>query len=65
MKRREKMIEEGLIVKVTSLELTPYINTSKLFKVISIKPYKEHDGWIKITNEEETIVTRQRFVEVV
>lgn len=59
------MIKEGLIVKVVSLELDPFINTSKLFKVISNKPYGKVDGWIEIANEEESIITREKYLEEV
>lgn len=59
------MMKEGSTVRVVSLELEPYVNTSKLFKVISNKPYKDYDGWVEIANEQESIITREKLLEVV
>lgn len=59
------MIEKGTTVKVISLELTPYINTSNLFEVVNDKPYGKYDGWIEIANDRESIITREKLVEVV
>lgn len=61
------MFKEGVTVKVASneLELSPYINTSKLFKVVSNKPYGQVGGWVEIANEDESIITQSRFLKEV
>jgi len=60
------VFKEGAKVKIASktieLELSPYINTSKLFRVISNRPY----GWVEIVNEDgESIITQARFLKEV
>ena len=61
------MFKEGVTVKVASneLELSPYINTSTLFKVVSNKPYGQVDGLVEIANEDESIITQSRFLKEV
>ena len=61
------MFKEGATVKIAcktaELELSPYINTSKRFKVLSNKPFGQVDGWVEIANEDESIITQSRFLK--
>lgn len=59
------VIEQGVVVEIISSELDPYINTSKLFTVTSNKPYEKYDGWIEISNEQESIITQNKFVRAI
>lgn len=40
------MMKVGTKVMITSLELTPYVDISQEFTVISSTPYKGMNGWV-------------------